>query len=135
MPKLRMTLSFRIPPYKHPRNEWRQKIHRRAVEAAHDRGIPLKRIKKLPAVAVNARLYLDKNAEEMNDVDNRLKDILDALQGHAGGPKGRKGKKRRLRPKIIENDKVVRQVLIRKSRTPNSRLGDGGNVTLRPFKS
>ncbi len=38
----------------------------------------------------------------MHDIDNRLKDILDALQGRVGGSKGKKPLKQ-----IIPNDRQV----------------------------
>jgi len=31
------------------------------------------------------RLYFDKTKLPLMDIDNRLKDIMDALQGHVGG--------------------------------------------------
>jgi hypothetical protein len=131
MPKQKKPISFLIPPYRHPRNEWRRAIHRRAVEAARAAGIPLKRFKKLGAVSVNVKLYLHRDIGRFHDVDNRLKDILDALQGRAGGKKGRKSG---LRDKIIKNDSVVRRVEILKTVSPKSGMGDGGRVTVRPFK-
>jgi Holliday junction resolvase RusA-like endonuclease len=49
----------------------------------------------------------------MHDVDNRLKDILDALQGRAGGPKST----RKLKA-IIPNDSQVFCVTVEKLPAP-----------------
>ena len=129
MGKPRRTISFPLPPYEHPPMTWRRAIHRRAVQAARLAGVRLKDFKREGAVAVDVSLYLKEGSEfDMHDVDNRLKDILDALQGRAGG---RKGTKTGRAPKIIANDSSVRSAAIRKSYPPKSGLGDGGRVTVR----
>lgn len=69
---------------------------------------------------VAVRLYLDGTGLEINDVDNRLKDILDALQGRAGGPKNR-----RAFDAIIPNDHQVFRVVIEKMRPPKQSGGFG----------
>ena len=56
----------------------------------------------------------------MHDVDNRLKDIMDALQGRAGGKKGSGS----LVP-IIPNDRQVFKVTIEKMPPPKQSLGLG----------
>jgi hypothetical protein len=63
----------------------------------------------------------------MHDVDNRLKDILDALQGRAGGPK----KKRTLEP-IIPNDRQIYRVIMEKGLPPRQSKGFG-HLTIRKF--
>jgi hypothetical protein len=132
MPKTRKTISFLIPPYGAPRNTWRKSIHRRAVLQARETGVRLKDFKRELAVSVTVKLYLPRGAAyEMHDVDNRLKDILDALQGRAGGPKH---KGTALHPRIIDNDSSVRDASIRKNHPPKSGLGDGGRVTIRALK-
>ena len=59
-------------------------------------------------------------ALEIHDVDNRLKDILDALQGRAGGSQAI----RKLQP-IILNDRQIYYVTITKSVPPKKSLGLG----------
>ncbi len=56
----------------------------------------------------------------VNDVDNRMKDVFDALQGRAGGPKA----KLTLAP-IIPNDKQIFRVEMEKSYPPKQSLGLG----------
>ena len=84
MSKRRITFSFRLPPYISPRNDWRKNIHKLALEAAQTRNISLLESDQLQ---IDVALYLEKSALKFHDVDNRLKDIMDALQGRAGGTK------------------------------------------------
>ena len=71
-------------------------------------------------LAVEVKLYLRGRALESHDVDNRLKDILDALQGRMGGSKA----VRKFVP-IIQNDRQVYRVVITKSPPPKQSLGLG----------
>ena len=78
MAKRPLKLTLRIPPYETPRNAWRKKLHQ----------VVLKRQQKSPVrytekdkLEVEIRLYIDGTGLARHDVDNRLKDILDALQG------------------------------------------------------
>ena len=59
-------------------------------------------------------------ALEIHDVDNRLKDILDALQGRMGGSKA----VRKFEP-IILNDRQVYRVIVNKSAPPGQSHGLG----------
>jgi hypothetical protein len=71
-------------------------------------------------LSVEVRLYLHRRALEIHDVDNRLKDILDALQGRMGGSKA----VRKFVP-IIQNDRQVFHVVITKSPPPGQSHGLG----------
>jgi len=71
-------------------------------------------------MAVEVKLYLRDRALEIHDVDNRLKDILDALQGRMGGSKA----VRKFGP-IIQNDRQVYRVVISKSLPPKQSHGLG----------
>lgn len=115
--KRRLTLRVRIPPYRHPRNAWRCQIHMAALRNARAAGVSYRPNDRLE---VAVRLYLEGTGLEINDVDNRLKDILDALQGRAGGPKNRRG----LEP-IIPNDHQVFRVVIEKALPPKQSGGFG----------
>ena len=101
-----MSLHVRIPPYQHPRNAWRKSIHAEAVKVAQTHGVSYQAEDKLELIIT---LYLDETEIRFHDVDNRLKDIMDALQGRAGGPKV----ERQMRP-IIPNDYQVFRVSIEK---------------------
>jgi len=54
------------------------------------------------------------------DADNRLKDIMDALQCRAGG-----SKKRRILSPIIPNDKQIYRVTVEKALLPKQSKGMG----------
>lgn len=69
-------------------------------------------------------LYFDGVAIGFHDVDNRLKDILDALQGRMGGPKAA----RRYQP-LIPNDSQIFRVTITKKLPPPQSHGLG-HVTI-----
>jgi hypothetical protein len=65
-------------------------------------------------------LYLGPNALFVHDVDNRLKDIMDAFQGRAGGKKGSG-----LLTPLIPNDRQVFKVTIEKKHPPKQSLNLG----------
>jgi hypothetical protein len=122
MTKKRLTMRFRIPPYCSPRNEWRKLIHAEALKEGliyDDDRIQLE---------VHIRLYLTDRDIKFHDVDNRLKDILDALQGRAGGPK----KVRNMKP-IIPNDNQVFKVSIEKI-IPSPQSRGYSHVMIRKYR-
>ena len=63
---------------------------------------------------------MDDKALNWHDVDNRLKDIMDALQGRAGG-----SKKVRALSGIIPNDRQIFRIVIEKSLPPKQSKGFG----------
>lgn len=65
-------------------------------------------------------LYIPKDKIGWHDVDNRLKDIMDALQGRAGGSKAKHSL-----PAIISNDHQIHRVIIEKRTPPPQSLGMG----------
>lgn len=67
-------------------------------------------------------------ALEIHDVDNRLKDILDALQGRMGGSKAV-----RMFAPIILNDRQVYRVVVSKSSPPGQSHGLG-HVAVSPLR-
>jgi hypothetical protein len=115
--KQRQTLKFRLPEYESPRNAWRKEIYDVALKAANDQGVEYGPEVKL---AVEVKLYLRGRALEIHDVDNRLKDVLDALQGRMGGSKAI----RKFAP-IIQNDRQVYRVVVTKSSPPGQSQGLG----------
>jgi hypothetical protein len=77
---------------------------------------------------VHVILYLTACEVLVHDVDNRLKDILDALQGRAGGPKN----VHTLEP-IIPNDSQVFRVSMEKSLTEGAK-GSSGRIIVRKLR-
>lgn len=115
MAKRALKFKIRLPPYIHPRLAWREAIYGQAQ--AKLAGIVYRPEDKLEVIV---RLYLDGNALLAHDVDNRLKDILDALQGRIGGSKAI----RRFAP-IVPNDNQVYRVIIEKLPPPVQSHGLG----------
>jgi hypothetical protein len=118
--------------------DWQDKITKVVKRVAKDliHAQVLKVQSKLPVqyveddrLEVECRLHMNERSFPIHDVDNRLKDILDALQGRAGGPKG----KRKLGA-IIPNDCQIYRVVFEKLPCPPG--ADGwGIVTVRRLPS
>jgi len=117
MAKRRTSIRVRLPPYDRPRNAWRVRLHEAILQAVEARGVVYATDDRLE---VRLRLYLPASSLASNDVDNRLKDVLDALQGRAGGPKKIRG----LRA-IIPNDRQIFRVCVEKSLPPRQSHGLG----------
>lgn len=124
MPKPPKTISVRLPPYRHPRNEWRKEIHALVAREAERRGVTYTEDDQ---IEVWIKLYFDERKVRFVDVDNRVKDVLDALQGQAGGPKTQL-----LDPQIIPNDNQVYRVLVEKGIAPKQSRGRG-HLKIRQF--
>jgi len=65
-------------------------------------------------------LYLAEPHIRFHDVDNRLKDIMDSLQGRMGG-----SKKEQLFKRLIPNDRQIYKVTIEKRQPPIQSHGLG----------
>src|SRR5438105_4193056 len=124
MPKRPLRLAVRIPPYHSPRNAWRRAVHAAALDRQQRTGISYRSSDQLE---VRVRLYMNRSALTSHDVDNRLKDVLDALQGRAGGSKRRPT----MRP-IIPNDRQVYRVVVEKGPAPKQ-SGGFGHLVIRRF--
>ena len=126
MSKRRLTLEIPLPPYRPPRNSWRRLIHEAALSASRARSVHYSATDKLE---VHVTLDLSPSATLVHDVDNRLKDVLDALQGRTGGPK----KLRVLEP-VIPNDNQIYRVSIEKS-PPSDGKRPHGKITIKKLRS
>ena len=82
MAKRETKLAIRIPQYERPRNTWRHKIHRIVLLEAERAEVSYCSTDKLQ---LKVRLYLKDGALFSHDLDNRLKDIMDALQKRKWG--------------------------------------------------
>ena len=65
-------------------------------------------------------VYMDEGELSFHDVDNRLKDIMDALQGRIGGPKAE-----RVFPPIVLNDSQFYRASVEKQLTTPQSLKMG----------
>lgn len=118
MPKRPVKIHFRIPPYPSGRRlHWRQAIHSAATAACERARVVYAVDDRLEVVI---RVYLGAGLLARSDVDNLAKDVLDALQGRAGGPK----RIRRLK-EIIPNDNQVFRLVIEKAAPPKQARGLG----------
>ncbi len=126
MAKPRLHLRVRIPPYRAPRNAWRRSLNALTGQRQKQAGIWYRESDRLE---VHIRLYMDTRSLRSHDVDNRLKDILDALQGRAGG-----SKRVRLLPAIVPNDRQIYRVSIEKGLAPWQSHGLG-HLVIRKFRA
>lgn len=128
MAKTRRTITALLPGYERNRYRWRRRILANILRAARKAGVKYDNSQTFEVVVL---LYLMKGKlHDIHDVDNRLKDILDALQGRFGGSKTIHSKNR-----LIQNDRQVCRVIIEKQQIPKS-LGDnaGGRLLVRPYE-
>lgn len=126
MAKRKFKIHFRIPPYRYPRNKWRLKIYEAAKVEIERHAVEYK---SSDTLAVKVLLYLSESALEFHDVDNRLKDILDALQGRMGGSKSIHKHKQ-----LIPNDRQIWHVEITKMLPPSQSSGGFGHVIITHHK-
>ena len=117
------SLEIELPPYVTPRNAWRQQVHAAAAAVLAARGAMYGATDRL---AVDVHLYMTRGMLRFHDIDNRLKDVLDALQGRVGGTKSKKGKL----PALVPNDRQIFQATVRKSEAPSGSRS-GGRLTIR----
>jgi hypothetical protein len=125
MPKRPLELKIRLLEYKAPRTSWRAAIHRAVTEV--QRTTP---VEYGPDDRLEVALKLcstDARSAEIHDVDNRLKDCLDALQGRVGGTKT--NATRALEP-IVPNDRQIWRVIVEKAMAPKESHGRG-HLTIR----
>ncbi|SRR6266566_5769028 len=122
---MKKILKVSLPPYTSPRNEWRRKIHK-AVSRSMNAG----KVTYAPddRFAVDIELHMTETMLGFHDVDNRLKDVLDALQGRMGG-----SKKVHAHTRLISNDKQVFEVVIKKVLLSTGSRG-GGILKLRRIR-
>lgn len=121
-------LKVRIPAYKHPRNEWRKEIHKAVQKEMEKEGIK-KSSYENRRLEIRARVYFgDESDLGTHDVDNRLKDIMDGLQGRMGGPK-----KERSYVQLIPNDAQIFSASIRKQLTP-PQSKNMGHLEIREYR-
>ena len=105
---------MRLPPFESGPKEWCRAIHR----ALRERCSHL-RYAKTDRLSVKVRVYLPRARWNRIDVDNALKQVMDALQGAVGG----EGKKGAREPVLIPEDAQIYRAEIAKTRTKKSMQG------------
>ena len=129
MAKKPRTITARIPTYQKNRGQWRRNILANVRGACQEAGV---RYSSDDSFEVVVLLYLKKGKRhDIHDVDNRLKDVLDALQGRFGGPKSVRTKGR-----LIKNDNQICRVVMEKQPIPKMYGDDaGGKLLIRPYNA
>lgn len=130
MPNSRQTIRAVLPTYQKDRQKWRKQILRNVRLVKDENGIEYEPDQLF---AVEVILYMDRGKRhDIHDVDNRLKDILDALQGRFRGSVGKK-------VRLIKNDNKICKATIEKRPTPkvfkNKKENAGGRIVIRPYKA
>ena len=113
MAKRRFTISATLPAYAPPRNEWRRRVHAAVLEAQTFRGVGYRESDRLELRIV---FMLGARSLDIHDLDERVKDIVDALEGRIAGRRSR----RRIAP-IVGHDQIRRIVLEKDTRVPRGR--------------
>jgi|SRR5438876_5020617 len=112
MAKRGLKLSIRIPNFMSSSKAWRRAIHAAIIEV-QDRGTV--QYEETDKLEVEIRFHLGDRQLTILDLDNRLKDVLDVLQGFIG----EKGKSRELRP-VIPNDNQIYRLIVEKRLPPKA---------------
>ena len=104
MAKRRFSISTALPGYARPRNEWRRRVHAAVLDAQTRRGVGYRDADR---VEVRVTLFLRDRPLDLHEIDERVKDVIDALEGRIAGPRSR----RRIAPIIPSPDQIQRIVL------------------------
>ncbi len=113
MAKRRFTIGATLPAYAPPRNEWRRRVHAAVLEAQTFRGVGYRESDRLE---LRISLYLGQRGLDVHETDERVKDIVDALEGRIAGRRSR----RRIAP-IVMSGQVLRVILEKDTRVPRGR--------------
>jgi hypothetical protein len=105
MAKRRFTISATLPAYAPPRNEWRRRVHAAVLEAQTFRGVGYGESDQLE---LRISLFLGQRDLDIHEIDERLKDIVDALEGRIAGRRSR----RRIAPIVTRGQ--IRRVILEK---------------------
>jgi Holliday junction resolvase RusA-like endonuclease len=120
-------LSVRIPNFMKDAVAWRKAIHT-AVVAVQD--ATKVRYTSTDKLDVEIRFHLRDRKLTILDLDNRLKQVLDALQGFIG----EKGKSHALRP-IIPDDNQIYRLVAEKRMPPKANRAALSTIVIRRYRS
>jgi Holliday junction resolvase RusA-like endonuclease len=130
MAKRRQRIKCALPQYRSDRGRWRRAILDTVRTSCEAGRVTWEEGQKL---AVDVVFYMRGTKRILiNDIDNRLKDVLDALQGKFAGKTHRK-------TRVIRNDNSVYRVLVEKRPVPKiyrnkkQDKAPGGRLVIRPY--
>jgi len=83
----RFSISVPLPPYARPRNEWRRRVHGAVLDVQTRRGVGYRESDQLE---VRISLPLGDRPLDIHEIDERVKDVIDALEGRIAGPRSRR---------------------------------------------
>lgn len=124
MPKRALKLSVRIPNFQTDAKAWRRAIHAAIVEVQQQGNV---RYSKTDKLQVEICFYLKNPKLTILDLDNRVKDVFDALQGFMYD-KGKGG-----RAPIIPNDNQVYRLIVEKRFPPKVNLASLSTIVIRRY--
>ncbi len=117
MAKRRFSIVVQLPAYARPRNEWRRRVHAVVLDELARRGVGYQDADRLE---LRLALALDGRPLSMHAIDERVKDVVDALGGRIAGPRS----ERRIAP-IVGDGQIGRIVLEKATRRARGRaLGE-----------
>lgn len=127
MAKRALKLSIRIPNYIADAMGWRRAIHAAVAEAQSKNTVRYYATDKLE---VEIRLHLRGRRLTIVDLDNRVKDIFDALHGCIG-EKGKTGKLER----IIPNDNQIYRLVVERRLAPKTNRAALSTIVIRRYRA
>lgn len=107
MAKRRFSIVVELPGYARPRNEWRRRVHAAVLGELAGRGVGYHDADRLE---LRLTLALEGRPLAMHSIDERVKDVVDALGGRIAGPRST----RRIAP-IVADEQIARIVLEKES--------------------
>ena len=122
--KRRFSITVKLPAYARPRNEWRRRVHAAVLEALARRGVGYHDADRLE---LRLALALEAKPLAMHAIDERVKDVVDALGGRIAGPRSQ----RRIAP-IVQDEQIARIVLEKTQRRSRGALGELAVSRFRP---
>jgi Holliday junction resolvase RusA-like endonuclease len=126
MAKRPMKLTVKLPNFQTDSAAWRREMNA-AVAAA--RAKTTIRYRSDDKLEVHIKFYLQDRKLAVLDIDNRLKDVLDALQGMLGD----KGKKKLLEP-IIPNDNQIYRIVAEKRLAPKANRKSLSSLVIQRYR-
>jgi Holliday junction resolvase RusA-like endonuclease len=125
MAKRGLKLTVKVPNFNKDSKEWRRGINRAVAEAQERNSVTYKDTDKLD---VPVQFYLRNPKLTLLDLDNRLKDVFDALQGFIG-EKGKRG----ILKKIVPNDNQIYRLVAEKRIPPKSNREAYSTIVIRQY--
>ena len=125
MAKRRFSISTALPGYARPRHEWRRRVHAAVLDAQTRRGVGYRDADRLE---VRITLFLRERPLDLHEIDERVKDVIDALEGRIAGRRSR----RRIAP--IVSSGQIRRIVLEKQESWSQRGRPFGSLTLARFR-